>query len=196
MLIYLTQMPIVHPQCFNKEGHCFHWIQETVESRPELCPGRDIDDFTPCIVSNEPRISRKYKNEIAHTEPSVSKPPTNGDRPVTSITIFNDESKVNDAIHDAITSDCWSVYLRDSKTHKLEKIFFFTNNEDDNENQELEETKRDFLIENKNVLLSSLTATNQLCMSFGCSPFIDSYYQRVGDQIIRVDVDLSNIFED
>ncbi len=183
-----TSFAIVHPTCYNREGQCLHWVQLTVDSSPTLSFGQFIQSDDPHFQNLPTKtdgcgnpwgtFSDEYSDIIKAGCPKAQQPPTHGLRPVTQISFFNStEAVINELIED-ITADCWSVYVRDPQTHIVVKQYYFTPNTPGTWDK-VEGAKREALTDNPQTMIEDLDQGNHVCCSFGCSPFIDSYYVRV-----------------
>ena len=192
-------MTIIHPTCYNREGHCLHWIQRCVDEIPWLVFGNELAGSN---CSTVPRVtpskngcgnpwnyvSEEYGNEIRKTQPARTDPPTNGHRPVTSIEFVEGRTKMEKVLEDLIGGDCWSVYSREPKTHKVIETFFF-NRADAVDIEHEEETKRVQLTGAK--LCDVLNTGIEVCVSLGGTPFMDAYATRVSEDrymIVTVEV--------
>lgn len=176
---------IVHPTCYNKEGHCLHWVQSTVDDAPVLEFGNQIqsDDLHFKYPSQSQLdnkcgnpwndLSDEYSQTIKTDCPKIQQPPTHGQRPITHITIL--ENLKFELIQD-IGADCWSVYTRNASTHVVTHIYFF---QPHSGQDQAEQNKRQTLIDNPIKLIDDLNQGLQVCCSFGCYPFMDVYYQNV-----------------
>jgi hypothetical protein len=176
---------IVHPKCYNKEGHCLHWVQSTVDDSPMLEFG--VCDRGKQIQSDNSQLNNSCGNPWNHlsddysqmikTEcPEIQQPPTHGRRPVTRVTILENLTDLKSELTQDIASDCWSVYTRNASTHLVAHTYFF---QPQSLQDQVEHTKREKLIDNPLKLIDDLNQGLQVCCSFGCHPFLDVYYQNV-----------------
>jgi len=87
---------------------------------------------------------------------------------------------LKEALCDGIDSDCWSVYSRDPKTHRVTKQYYLLPNDVAPAQYDGPEmAKRTALSEDLTPLLADLDNGLEVCLSFGCAPFTDHYYQKV-----------------
>lgn len=200
----LVQMSysIVYPRCFNKEGGCFHFASEFIDSIPVLVIGKGLPGFE-CNKSTSEltsvstsscgnpfnRMSGEYVDEIRSARPTdyLTSQPTYGRRPVVNTCVLERDRAVEKII-DFIGADCWSVYTRDTSTHKIgQRLYFGRQTFDETtqaHNQELRAQQRnaiDELLQNDHILkvLETLGDSEELCISMGNTPFIDVYVRKI-----------------
>jgi hypothetical protein len=187
---------IIHPTCFNKEGHCFHWVQKTYDSKPSLYWGKECMSV-PHITSiptgqcGNPwnSISNKYAKKIMAEKPEVGYNFTHGERPVTNIS-FKSYEDISKSLSTYLCHDCWSVYSRDPVTHKVNKSYYFYPQHTGslnfwNSKECLRESrKRDKLIKNPEPLIRDIKNGKELCLSYGGFPFFDEYFRQVEDNLV------------
>jgi hypothetical protein len=184
------QTSIVHSTCYSKEGQCLHWVQSTVDSQPTLSFGQQIQSTDPHFQNLPPlngtcgnpwgTFSDEYSDFIKADCPQIEQPPTHGSRPVTQISFFNSDEELKKELVEDITADCWSVYVRHSQTHCVQKQYCFTPFTPGQSNK-VEMGKRESLTDNPEQVLVDLDQGYHVCCSFGCSPFLDSYYVKVSE---------------
>lgn len=183
------QTPIIHPTCYNKEGQCLHWVQSTVDSSPTLSFGQHLQSKDPHFQNMPSKregcgnpwgtFSDEYSDFIKADCPQVQPPPTHGPRPVTQISFFNSDEEVKKELVEDINADCWSVYVRHPQTHRVQKQYYLTPNTLNRDRVEME--KRETLTDNPGQMLVDLDQGDHVCCSFGCFPFLDSYYVKVSE---------------
>jgi hypothetical protein len=178
----------VHPTCFNEEGHCLHWVQETIDDMAILCHGGEIPNFTPHISQSSGSacgnpwnvLSDNYASRIRNTEPEAQTPPTHGKRPIMVSQLLS-RSELLKHLEKTIDADCWSVYSRDVMHHVVRKLYYQLPL-DDPEERVVEDAKRSALSYEE--LCSSLDdPTHELCLSLGSSPFLDIYLLKLREDL-------------
>lgn len=217
----------IYPECFNKEGGCFHYASEFVDSKPVLASGKELQSSPGFECHNSSSSSKRstsdssshhwcgnpwnffseeYANEVRDQQPQeyLTIQPTHGRRPVVDI-VAMDTPKAVENIIDYIGSDCWSVYIRDVTTHSTKQKLYFGQDTWDEATQAhdpvtraRQSAVRDTLMHPQTIndLLDSISDSEELCISLGCSPFIDVYVHkmRCGDVMMwlfaRVQVDI------
>jgi len=131
--------------CWNKEGHCLHWLQIQQDKPGVLAWGSEIPTnerhrlgllehlaTTPGSVSDGSTkgcgnpwnvLSQEYAQEIRRSRPEAQLPPTPGSRPVTDIVTLT-QAQLEKHLKDTIAADTWVVYSRWPITHEIHNVFF------------------------------------------------------------------------
>ncbi len=136
---------------------------------------------------------------------SVNKMPTNEKRSMLTTQIFKSEDEVKETLEQFIGGDCSSVYTRDAQ-HQPVKDYYFHNwiecaeliengkIKDINEYRHTDtyiknHTVRQNLMDDASVLLKDINDGHTVCLSFGSSKFMDSYFQKIGNMYICNEVE-------
>ena len=202
---------VIHQTCFDREGHCLHWVQYTVDGEAGLMDGSVLKQSgasDPHFAHPKKAIqgcgnpandmSAEYWRAISATRPKATPPPTHGPRPITTAATCDRKQLASNLVRELARNQCWSVYSRDPRNHRVLKQHLFHKVPGEAEDPrawskhwEAEDAKRSALLKDVSPLLADLDAGHELCLSFGPVPFLDTYYQKLlpgADRFLMVEV--------
>jgi hypothetical protein len=157
-------------KCYNKEGHCLHWFRSKVDGIPRLGKGT-------CVLADEKKedkkeggcanvwglLSSKYAEQIRQECPKPTYAPC-GPRPMVTISHISGDKFMED-VKDEVYGDCRVMWTRSAFDHSIKKIFFTKKNS--HKSVDIVSSPISFGVD------------EQLCLSFGGSPWHDVYYSLV-----------------